>query len=115
MVYTRLGYELARITVVNLKKEVVYDTLVKPKYPIECYNSLYSGIEEKMMEGVRTTLKDVQAVLLSLFSNKTILIGHSLDSDLRALHVNIINSYSDMVPAKIFIIWGKIKILKIFP
>lgn len=87
MVYSRLGYELARITVVNLKKEVVYDTLVKPKYPVECYNSVYSGIEEKMMEGVRTSLKDVQAVLLSLFSNKTILIGHSLDSDLRALHL----------------------------
>lgn len=89
MVYTRLGYELARITVVNLKKEVIYDTLVQPKYPIECYNTVYSGIEEKMMEGVKTTLKDVQAVLLSLFSNKTIIIGHSLDSDLRALHVSI--------------------------
>ncbi|KAL0267965.1 UNVERIFIED_CONTAM: hypothetical protein PYX00_010080 [Menopon gallinae] len=87
MVYTRLGSELARVTVVNLKKEIVYDTLVKPKYPIECYNTLYSGIEEKMLDGVETTLKDVQAVLLSMFSNKTILIGHSLDSDLRALHL----------------------------
>ncbi|KAK6620030.1 hypothetical protein RUM44_006430 [Polyplax serrata] len=87
MVYTRLGYELARVTVVNLKKEVVYDTLVKPKYPVECYNTFYSGIEEKMLEGVETTLKDVQAVLLSMFSDKTILIGHSLDSDLRALRL----------------------------
>lgn len=43
MVYTRLGSELARVTVVNLKKEIVYDTLVKPKYPIECYNTQYSG------------------------------------------------------------------------
>lgn len=30
-------------------------------------------------------LREVQAVLLSMFSAKTILIGHSLESDLKAL------------------------------
>lgn len=33
------------------------------------------------------SLRDVQAVLLSLFSADTILIGHSLESDLLALKV----------------------------
>lgn len=33
------------------------------------------------------TLRDVQAVLLSMFSADTILIGHSLESDLLALKV----------------------------
>ena len=33
------------------------------------------------------SLRDVQAVLLSMFSSDTILIGHSLESDLLALKV----------------------------
>lgn len=37
------------------------------------------------LDGVTTTIRDVQAVLLSMFSDKTILIGHSLESDLKAL------------------------------
>lgn len=39
------------------------------------------------MDGVTTTIRDVQAVLLSLFTEKTILIGHSLESDLVAVKV----------------------------
>lgn len=35
------------------------------------------------------TLRDVQAVLLSMFSADTILIGHSLESDLLALKVSV--------------------------
>lgn len=33
------------------------------------------------------SLRDVQAVLLSMFSSDTVLIGHSLESDLLALKV----------------------------
>ena len=49
----------------------------------------FSGIQEEDMKHVTTRLQDVQAHLLSLFSNKTILIGHSLDSDFRALKVKL--------------------------
>lgn len=37
------------------------------------------------MKGVKTKLRDVQAVLLSKFTADTILIGHSLESDLKVL------------------------------
>lgn len=47
----------------------------------------FSGITAEDMEGVTTTIRDVQAVLLSLFTEKTILIGHSLESDLSAVKV----------------------------
>lgn len=47
--------------------------------------SSYSGITEEMLSKTKTTLRDVQAVLLSMFHSKTILIGHSLDSDFKAL------------------------------
>ncbi len=49
----------------------------------------FSGITEEDMEGVSTTLRGVQAVLLSLFTDKTILMGHSLESDLIALKVGV--------------------------
>ena len=49
----------------------------------------FSGVTEEDLRNVRTTIRDVQAVLLSRFSDKTILIGHSFESDLRALRVFI--------------------------
>ena len=36
---------------------------------------------------VDTTLKDIQAILLDMFQEDTVLIGHSLNSDLVALKV----------------------------
>lgn len=38
-----------------------------------------------MLINENRTLRDIQAVLLSMFHSKTILIGHSLESDLLAL------------------------------
>lgn len=45
----------------------------------------FSGISEKTLENVTRTLRDVQAALLTKFNAKTILIGHSLESDLKTL------------------------------
>lgn len=47
----------------------------------------FSGITEEDMVGVQTSIYDVQATLLSFIHDKTILIGHSLDSDFKALKV----------------------------
>lgn len=85
MVYTTQGVELARVTVVGSDMEPMYETLVKPDRPVVDYNTRFSGISEEDLEDVTTTLRDVQAVLLSLFTAHTILIGHSLESDLTAL------------------------------
>ena len=45
----------------------------------------FSGITAEALEPVTTTLADVQAHLRTLVSPSTILLGHSLESDLRAL------------------------------
>lgn len=45
----------------------------------------YSGITEKMLAPVTTTLADIQKELLQILHPRTILIGHSLNSDLTAL------------------------------
>ena len=49
----------------------------------------FSGVTEQDLKAVTTSIRDVQAVLLSMFSSQTILCGHSLDSDLKALKVRI--------------------------
>ena len=42
-----------------------------------------------MMRNVTTTIRDVQAKLLDLFNDRTILIGHSLESDMIAVKVTV--------------------------
>ncbi|XP_062051160.1 putative exonuclease GOR [Lepus europaeus] len=87
MSYTTLGLELTRVTVVDPEMRVVYDTFVKPDNEIVDYNTKFSGVTEADLAHTNVTLRDVQAVLLSLFSADTILIGHSLESDLLTLKV----------------------------
>ncbi|XP_015284803.1 PREDICTED: RNA exonuclease 1 homolog [Gekko japonicus] len=85
--YTKQGLELTRVTVINSELKVVYDTFVKPDRKVVDYNTRFSGVTEADLEDVTITLRDVQAVLLNMFSADTILIGHSLESDLFALQL----------------------------
>ncbi|XP_020636468.3 RNA exonuclease 1 homolog isoform X1 [Pogona vitticeps] len=85
MCYTKQGLELTRVTVINSDLQVVYDTFVKPDHKVVDYNTRFSGVTEADLENTSITLRDVQAVLLSMFCADTILIGHSLESDLFAL------------------------------
>lgn len=86
--YTTVGLELARVTAVDMQCKTVFDTLVRPAHPIVDYNTRFSGLTaHDFTSDVTTSLTDVQAQLLSMVSMETILLGHSLDSDLRALKV----------------------------
>ena len=76
---------LARVSVVDWNGTVVMDELVKPEEPIIDYVTFYSGITAEMMEPVTTTIRDIQKRLLDIVTPQTILIGHSLESDLKAL------------------------------
>ncbi|CAG0905892.1 unnamed protein product [Cyprideis torosa] len=95
MCYTTAGTELTRLTVIGPRLQVVHDTFVKPTNPILDYNTRYSGITKEDLQDCSVSLLDVQCWMLENFSKDTILIGHSLDSDLRALkliHRNVVDT-----------------------
>ncbi len=97
------GVELARITLLQFcpttedpeKYVVALDELVKPRNKITDYLTKWSGINASMMEGVQTTLQNIQAKLLSIICKDDILIGQSLENDLKAcrlVHLKVIDT-----------------------
>ncbi|ELU00070.1 hypothetical protein CAPTEDRAFT_126083, partial [Capitella teleta] len=92
MVFTTAGSELAKVTVVDQDLKVVYDKVVKPGNRVINHNTRFSGLTEKDLRGVTTSLQDVQDDLLRLFNDKTILVGHSLDQDLLLVHRTVVDT-----------------------
>jgi len=87
MCRTAVGYEVARVTLVDSNLSVVYDELVLPDHPIEDYCTPYSGITPEALVGVQTRLPDVQRFLQGLVFDDTVLVGHSLQNDLHVLRL----------------------------
>lgn len=98
MVQTAQGSELARITLILLTEvgqkveeqmsyKVMLDELVKPYGPILDYVTEYSGVTAACMDPVMTRLEQIQVALISIVHKNDILVGHSLENDMRALRL----------------------------
>jgi DNA polymerase III epsilon subunit-like protein len=104
MVLTSTGSELARITLIQLegieedqiiKTKTVFDELVKPENAVSDYLTQHSGITAKLLENVTTRLSQVQTALLHFLRPTDLLVGHSLENDLRAtrfIHSNVVDT-----------------------
>lgn len=88
MCYTVRGLELTKVTVVGMDGRLVYDSYVKPDTEIVDYNTRFSGVSAKdFKRNTPKTLKEVQNDLMGFINAHTILIGHGLENDLRALKI----------------------------
>ncbi|KAK2101228.1 RNA exonuclease 1 [Saguinus oedipus] len=75
------------VMVVDTDVHVVHDTFMKPDNMIVDYNIRFLCVPEADLADTSVTLHDIQAILLSMCIANTILIRHSLQSDLLALKV----------------------------
>lgn len=87
MVRTETALELARVSLVNLSGDILYDAFVKPLRPVTDYLTQYSGITANTLEDIQLTMEQARAEVLKLVKKDTILCGHSLENDLRALNI----------------------------
>lgn len=125
MCFTGCGLELAKVSIIRSDGNLHYESFVRPERDIVDYNTRFSGITEKDLSTggsysitsmrrastasnssasstgsngyTRTvkTLKEVQKDLLKFIFDDTILIGHSIENDLKALkliHKTIIDT-----------------------
>ena len=69
----------------------MYHTFVKPKLRIVDYLTKYSGITKELLLKVKKTAEDVQRDLQKLLPPDAILVGQSLNSDLNALKVTVVD------------------------
>jgi len=80
-------YEVTRITVINEQEDVVLETFCLPKKQIIDYKTEFSGVRKEDLEGLETTIEDVREMLKTILPPDAILIGQSLESDLKALGI----------------------------
>ncbi|KJH50431.1 exonuclease [Dictyocaulus viviparus] len=87
MVYGVWGPELARVSVVDMSNKVVLDIIVKPRNAVIDYNTRFSGLTANQVESSTVDLYEAQNRLFEFVNERSILIGHSLESDLKAMRI----------------------------
>ncbi|KAL6961446.1 hypothetical protein U1Q18_039215 [Sarracenia purpurea var. burkii] len=86
---------LVSVCVVDRNLQVKLNELVNPNKAVADYRSEITGISAKDLDGVTCSVADVQKSMKKLLSHGTILVGHSLNNDLRALkldHARVIDT-----------------------
>ncbi|XP_065164483.1 putative exonuclease GOR isoform X3 [Atheta coriaria] len=88
MCFTVEGLELSKVTFIAADGSVLYDSYVRPENRIVDFNTRFSGITSDDIYGPTScakSLSDVHADMARFITSATILVGHGLENDLRAL------------------------------
>lgn len=104
MVRTAVGLELARVTLIEVEEyssekdiayKLVWDEIIKPVHPVVDYLTVYSGMTKDIIDNATVSIEQVQAALVATIRSDDILIGHSLENDLRVMqfaHDNVVDT-----------------------
>lgn len=86
--FTTAGLSLTRVTLLDESGSVVLDELCKPHADVVDANVQFSGVsaEQLLQPGVKS-FEEVQSAVAHFIGPDTILLGHGLENDLRALRV----------------------------
>ncbi|KAI0068640.1 ribonuclease H-like protein [Artomyces pyxidatus] len=90
MVYTTGGFRVARVSVVDARGKEVFDEIIKMDEGVEIidYVTRFSGLTAEIYASRAVLpLAGVREALGALVGADTILLGHALDNDLRALRM----------------------------
>ncbi|GJN26217.1 hypothetical protein PR202_gb14130 [Eleusine coracana subsp. coracana] len=79
---------VVRVCVVDNNLEVKLDMLINPSKAIADYRTHITAVSKKDLDGVTTSLADVQKSLKKMLGKGYILIGHSVYRDLCALKID---------------------------
>lgn len=85
MVMTTNGSQLARISIVGEDLAVLYDAFIRPGAPVTDYLTQYSGITEEIVQDAQETIETLHSTLPSIVGRNTVLCGHSIENDLKAM------------------------------
>lgn len=86
--FTTAGLSLTRVTVINEEGRIVLDELCKPRADMIDDNLRFSGVsaESLLQPGVKA-FEEVRRDVAHLIGPQTVLIGHGLENDLRAIRL----------------------------
>ncbi|KAI9260821.1 hypothetical protein BY458DRAFT_491713 [Sporodiniella umbellata] len=79
------GYAITRVALIDRNHKILVNEFVKPSEEITDYVTHISGVSENSLEGITTSLSDIQQKLLRLIDGDVILVGHGLVNDLKCL------------------------------
>ncbi|KAK4056646.1 RNA exonuclease 3 [Microbotryomycetes sp. JL221] len=95
LVYTTSGMSLARLTVIDIDFKTILDVHVKPLGTVLDTNERFSGVTEENLKQANVDGQEVRRMLTKFVNKDTIIVGHGLENDLKALriiHLNVIDT-----------------------
>ncbi|OCF31871.1 RNA exonuclease 1 [Kwoniella heveanensis CBS 569] len=87
MIFTTAGVSLGRVTIVDEDGEVLLDELVRQNAAILDVNTRFSGISPGDLDKAVMDLPAVRTAACMFIGPETIIVGHGLENDLRALRL----------------------------
>jgi RNA exonuclease 1 len=87
LIHTTSGLELARLTVLDASGTVVMDEFTRPIGAVVDLVTRFSGVQEGDLDKAVLDIDGARRALGAMMGVNTILVGHGLENDLKALRL----------------------------